>query len=114
ALARVDASVAGGPGAGAESSAEQAASQSSPAQRNAMIQGMVERLSERLHRDGGDVEEWLRLVRSYMVLGQNDKARAAVADARRAPAGDAAKLRRPEGLLRRLGLGGLAHGLNTE
>src|SRR5215467_3260310 len=44
ALARVDSSVAAGPGAGAESSAEQAASQSSPAQRNAMIQGMVERL----------------------------------------------------------------------
>ena len=106
ALARVDSSVAAGPGAGAESSAEQAASQSSPAQRNAMIQGMVERLSERLHRDGGDVEEWLRLVRSYMVLGQTDKARAAVVDARRALAGDATKLRRLDDLLRGLGLEG--------
>ena len=54
---------------------------------------MVERLSERLHRDGGDVEGWLRLVRSYMVLGEPDKARAAIVDARRALAGDAVKLR---------------------
>lgn len=60
----------------------------------AQIQGMVERLSERLHRDGGaDVEGWLRLVRSYMVLGEPDKARAAIVDARRALAGDAIKLR---------------------
>jgi cytochrome c-type biogenesis protein CcmH len=71
-----------------------------------MIQGMVERLSERLHRDGGDVEEWLRLVRSYMVLGQTDKARAAVVDARRALAGDTTKLRRLDDLLRGLGLEG--------
>ena len=49
---------------------------------------MLERLSERLQRDGSDVEGWLRLVRSYMVLGEADKARAAVADARRALAGD--------------------------
>ena len=50
-------------------------------QRSAMIQGMVERLSERLRRDGSDAESWLRLVRSYMVLGEPDKARAAVNDA---------------------------------
>jgi cytochrome c-type biogenesis protein CcmH len=59
---------------------------------------MVERLSERLHRDGSDVEGWLRLVRSYMVLGEADKARAAVADARRALAGDPNKLRRLDDL----------------
>src|SRR6478752_4610072 len=75
-----------------------AASELAPEQRQAMIQGMVERLSERLHRDGGDVEGWLRLVRSYMVLGQPDKARAAVVDARRALAGDAVKLQRLDDL----------------
>ena len=48
-------------------------------QRNVMIRGMVERLAERLDRDGSDVEGWLRLVRSYMVLGERDKALAAVA-----------------------------------
>jgi cytochrome c-type biogenesis protein CcmH len=72
-----------------------------------MIQGMVERLSERLHGAGGsDVEGWLRLVRSYMVLGQTDKARAAVADARRALAGDPNKLRRLDDLVKGLGLQG--------
>jgi cytochrome c-type biogenesis protein CcmH len=83
-----------------------AASELAPEQRQAMIQGMVERLSERLHRDGGDVEGWLRLVRSYMVLGQPDKARAAVVDARRALTGDTGKLRRLDDLLKGLGLEG--------
>src|SRR5215471_8426967 len=112
ALARVDRAGAPGGSSGGASNApsdEQvaASSQLAPEQRQAMIQGMVERLSERLHRDGGaDVEGWLRLVRSYMVLGQPDKARAAVVDARRALAGDAIKLRRLDDLLKGLGLEG--------
>ena len=111
ALSRVDrAGAPGGSSGGASSglSDEQVAASSelAPEQRQAMIQGMVERLSERLHRDGADVEGWLRLVRSYMVLGQRDKARAAVVDARRALAGDASKLRRLDDLLKGLGLEG--------
>jgi cytochrome c-type biogenesis protein CcmH len=111
ALARVDRAGAGGRAAGGprnDPSDEQvtAASQLAPEQRKAMIEGMVERLSERLHRDGADVEGWLRLVRSYLALGQPEKARAAVIDARRALAGDAVKLRRLDDLLRGLGLEG--------
>jgi cytochrome c-type biogenesis protein CcmH len=108
ALARVESAAApGGANPGSiDPSDEQAVSQLSPEQRKAMIQGMVERLAERLHHDGADVEGWLRLVRSYMVLGQPDKARAAVADARRALAGDAIKLRRLDDVLRGLGLEG--------
>ena len=53
---------------------------------------MVERLAERLKKDGSDVQGWLELLRSYRVLGQNDKMQAAIADARKALAGDAAKL----------------------
>jgi cytochrome c-type biogenesis protein CcmH len=103
ALARVEGTNAtGGPdgGAGAGPSEEQiaASSQMSPEQRKRVIEGMVERLSERLHRDGCDVEGWLRLVRSYMVLGEADKARAAAADARRALAGDPNKVRRLDDL----------------
>jgi len=102
ALARVE-GPAGGSGAAAgpsvDASDDQAAVQLSPEQRKAMIEGMVNRLSERLHRDGADVDGWLRLVRSYMVLGEPDKARAAVVDARRALAGDAVKLRRLDDLL---------------
>jgi cytochrome c-type biogenesis protein CcmH len=103
ALARVEgasaaASAGGGASAGPSDEQIAASSQMSPEQRKRMIEGMVERLSERLHRDGSDVEGWLRLVRSYMVLGEADKARAAVADARRALAGDPNKLRRLDDL----------------
>src|ERR671937_981229 len=102
ALARVEGRAGGGGAAGGPSvdaSDDEAAVQLSPEQRKAMIEGMVNRLSERLHRDGADVDGWLRLVRSYMVLGEPDKARAAVVDARRALAGDAVKLRRLDDLL---------------
>jgi cytochrome c-type biogenesis protein CcmH len=104
ALVRVDAAAASERQASEEKIA--ASTELSSEQRNAMIEGMVERLSERLHRDGADLEGWLRLVRSYMVLGQPDKARAAVADARRALAGDATKLRRLDELLKGLGVEG--------
>jgi cytochrome c-type biogenesis protein CcmH len=63
-------------------------------QQNAMIRGMVDRLAARLKQDGGDVDGWLRLIRSYSVLGERDKARDAVADARKAIGNDAEKLRR--------------------
>jgi cytochrome c-type biogenesis protein CcmH len=109
ALARVDrgaASAGAVGGSSVDASDDQAAVQLSPDQRKAMIEGMVTRLSERLHRDGADVDGWLRLVRSYMVLGEPYKARAAVVDARRALAGDAVKLRRLDDLLRGLGLEG--------
>lgn len=41
------------------------------------IRGMVEALGERLTRQGGTVEEWTRLVRSRLVLGERDAAQAA-------------------------------------
>jgi cytochrome c-type biogenesis protein CcmH len=93
-----------GPGPSDEQVA--ASSDLSAVQRNDMIRGMVERLSERLHRDGSDIEGWLRLVRSYMVLGDPDKARSAVADARRALAGASGKLQRLDELVKGLGLEG--------
>src|SRR5262245_25548552 len=101
ALARVERGAGGGAAGGSSTDAgeDQAAVQLGPEQRKAMIEGMVNRLSERLHRAGADVDGWLRLVRSYMVLGEPDKARAAVVDARRALAGDAVKLRRLDDML---------------
>jgi cytochrome c-type biogenesis protein CcmH len=68
-----------------------------------MIRGMVDRLSERLNHDGSDVEGWLRLVRSYIVLGDRDKARAAVVDARRALASEPDKLKRLDDLVQTTG-----------
>lgn len=56
-----------------------------------MITNMVEGLSERLEADGGTIEEWLRLVRSRLVLGETEKAQAAY---------DAAKLAFPDAVTR--------------
>jgi cytochrome c-type biogenesis protein CcmH len=83
-----------------------AATDLSAEQRTTMIRGMVERLSERLHREGTDIEGWLRLVRSYMVLGERDKAQAAAGEARRALATEPEKVRRINELVKGLGLEG--------
>jgi len=96
--------VSGATGPSAEDVA--AASRLAPDQQSAMVQTMVARLAERLQQDGSDIEGWLRLVRSYMVLGDREKALAAVGDARRALAGDPEKLRKIDELVKGLGLEG--------
>lgn len=77
-----------------------------PEQRQQMIVAMVDRLANRLKNDSADIEGWLQLVRAYTVLGDRDKARSAVADARRAIGGDADKQRRLDDLIQALGLEG--------
>jgi cytochrome c-type biogenesis protein CcmH len=74
-----------------------------PTEQNAAIRGMVEGLSARLETQGGSVEEWTRLVRARMVLGERDKAEAALAQARRALANDAAALARLDSLSASMG-----------
>jgi cytochrome c-type biogenesis protein CcmH len=74
--------------------------------RTSMIRGMVERLASRLKQNGDDVEGWLRLVRAYVVLGDRDKARQALADARQAVGSDAGRLRELNEGLKNLGLDG--------
>ncbi len=49
-----------------------------------MIEGMVEGLSARLQAEGGTIEEWTRLVRSRLVLGDKKAAQKAYDDARAA------------------------------
>ena len=84
-----------------------AASNDMPAaQRAEMIGGMVDRLAARLKQNGDDVDGWLRLVRAYMVLGQPDKAKQAIADARQATGGSAERLRALNDALKDLGLEG--------
>lgn len=46
-----------------------------------MIQQMVTGLAERLSASGGTIEEWTQLVRAYLVLGDRERAQAAVYDA---------------------------------
>jgi cytochrome c-type biogenesis protein CcmH len=68
--------------------------------------GMVARLADRLHGDGADVEGWMRLVRSYVVLGDRDKAKGAAADAKRALAEHPDEIKRIDDLVKGLGLEG--------
>jgi cytochrome c-type biogenesis protein CcmH len=72
-----------GVAAAAPPPAPAAAPSFSPDQRK-MIEGMVSGLAERLATKGGSAEEWTRLIRAYSVLQQTDKAREAVASARKA------------------------------
>ena len=83
-----------------------AAAKMSDDQRRGMIRGMVARLADRLQNDGADVEGWLRLVRSYVVLGDRDRARSAAADAKRALAGRPDEVKRIDDLVKGLGLEG--------
>ena len=61
--------------------AQQALANAPPEDRQAMINSMVERLAARLEQQPEDVEGWVRLGRSYMVLNQPAKAREAYARA---------------------------------
>ena len=71
-----------------------------------MIRGMVSRLADRLKQDGSDFDGWMRLVRSYVVLGERDKAIAAAVDARRIIGNDASKRQRFDEFVKSLGLEG--------
>jgi cytochrome c-type biogenesis protein CcmH len=102
ALARV-----GGSGAPALSDdAVAAAKEMNGTDRDAMIHGMVERLAARLKQNGNDIDGWLRLVRAYMVMGDRDKAKGALTEARQAVANDAERLRQLNDGLKNLGLDG--------
>lgn len=69
------------------------------------IAAMVQGLADRLRSDPNDPAGWRRLVKAYVVLGQMDKARAALGDARHALAGDRAQLAALDSEARALHLG---------
>jgi cytochrome c-type biogenesis protein CcmH len=99
--------VGGGSTAPALSDATIAATRDmSEGDRGAMVRGMVERLANRLKQNGDDVDGWLRLVRAYLVMGERDKAKSALTDAREAVANDAERLRQLNEGLKNLGLDG--------
>ena len=74
-----------------------------PGEQAAMIEGMVGSLAERLKGQPEDVEGWLRLIRSYVVLGRADAAAEAARDAL-AGVTDAAGRGRVEALIADLGV----------
>lgn len=82
----------------------QAVASLGPDDRQSAIRGMVEGLAARLEANGGTADEWSRLVRSYAVLGESGKARAALDKAREALAGDAAQRRALDDATRELQL----------
>jgi len=102
ALARVG----GSPGPALSDETVAAAKDMNEGDRSAMIRSMVDRLATRLKQNGDDVEGWLRLVRAYMVMGDTDKAKGALSDARQAVAGDPERLRQLNDGLKNLGLDG--------
>lgn len=67
----------------------ESAAQMSAGERRQMIQGMVSGLAARLADDPADPAGWQRLIRAYRVLGESDKARAAIRTAARHNPGDA-------------------------
>jgi cytochrome c-type biogenesis protein CcmH len=71
-------------GAAPQISKEQAAdvTKMAPADQQAMIRGMVDGLDAKLAAKGDDLEGWLRLIRARTVLGESDKAGAALTKAR--------------------------------
>ena len=83
-----------------------AAAKLQPDQQDDMVRNMVTRLADRLKQNGNDIEGWQRLLRAYLVLGERDKAQAAAADAKRALASDADKLRQIDDTIKSLGLEG--------
>jgi cytochrome c-type biogenesis protein CcmH len=101
-LAEIEAVPDMSPGPSAEEVA--AAEAMAPEDRVAMIEGMVAQLAARLEDEPGDAEGWARLVRSYMVLGRPEEARAALERARKALAASANKLALVEREARATGL----------
>lgn len=83
-----------------------AAQQLTPEQRTQMVRGMVDRLAERLKSDTTNFDGWLRLVRAYVVMGDAERARGALADARNAIGNDDEKRKRLDDLAKSLGIDG--------
>jgi cytochrome c-type biogenesis protein CcmH len=92
------------PRAGPAGEAAAAIASLPPAERMAAVRGMVDGLATRLAADGRDLEGWLRLLRSYVTLGERAKAVEALADARRAMSDDPAGRERLAAAARELGL----------
>ena len=66
----------------------QAAQNMTPEQRTAMVRGMVDQLAAKLKDNPNDLEGWLRLARSYRVLGEKEKSADAFKHAAQLASGD--------------------------
>jgi cytochrome c-type biogenesis protein CcmH len=82
-----------------------AAEKLSAEDRAKMIAQMVDGLAQRLRRDGGDLAGWQRLINAYVVLGREQEARKALAEARSKFPADETALAALAALAKSLGLG---------
>jgi cytochrome c-type biogenesis protein CcmH len=99
-LAQLDSPAAPGP-----TGEQVAAAQSMSAEdRQQMIRNMVDGLAERLAQDGNDLDGWLRLINARVVLGDSEKAAAALKSAREQFAANEAALARIAAQAKELGL----------
>jgi cytochrome c-type biogenesis protein CcmH len=78
----------------------------SPEDRQAFITRMVDGLAERLKTNVKDKDGWMKLIRSYQMLGRKEDASKALANAKAGLAGDEAAVRDVDDLARQLGVGG--------
>ena len=76
-----------------------------PQAQQTAIRGMVDGLAARLAQNGDDQPGWLRLIRAWHVLKDDDKARSALVEARKALAGHAEAASALDALARELGIG---------
>ncbi len=86
----------------------EAAQEMSSGERQEFIRSMVARLADRLAENPADPDGWLRLARAYLVLGEPDKAKEALAAAETQIAA------LPEGAPERAGLSERLEGLRRE
>lgn len=94
------AAIAGGP-----TLEQMAAARTLPVdQQQSMIDGMVNGLAAKLQRNPDDVDGWLKLIRSRVVLKDNARAKDDLAMARKTFAGQPAKLSQVNALAKELGL----------
>ena len=95
---------AGIPGPSADQLA--AASSIPPSEQAEMVQAMVQRLADRLKTNPKDEDGWIRLMRSRMVLGEVDEAKAALRSGVAAFQGDSATQGRLRSAAAELGVPG--------
>lgn len=69
-----------------------------------MIRGMVDGLEARLKADGKDLDGWRRLINARIVLGERDKAKASLDEARIAMKQAPDALTQLDALARQLGM----------
>ncbi|MBL8908137.1 MAG: c-type cytochrome biogenesis protein CcmI [Rhizobiales bacterium] len=81
-----------------------AAEKMSAADRDTMIRGMVDGLEARLKADGKDLDGWRRLINARIVLGERDKAKASLDEARIAMKQAPDALTQLDALARQLGM----------